>query len=339
MLQFVYKVPSLLTVSGGLIHMSMTQRLLSQLSRFLLIAMFGTLILFSQQNVEIVKTQLQNSPNRFNILYTDSVWNSISSEFTLVDRNIDNAQVQAEIRKLLADREHLNHILQNARPYIYYIHAETKQRGLPSEIALIPFIESEFSPNDHSNKGALGLWQLMSGTAHELGVQIKSDYDGRRNVVSSTRAALAYFHDLGGLFKGNWYLAIAAYNCGQMRVLNTVHRTGSQTFWGMPLPRETQLYVPKLLAVAAIIKNPEKYGVVLPPISNEPYFSTLQTEKSVRLETVAKSSGIDLVELKKLNPDYKSTIPASVGKHTLLVPAASVNQVTAHIPQLSSTTL
>ena len=124
-----------------------------------------------------------------------------------------------------------------------------------------------------------------------------------------------------------------------MRVLHAVHRTGSETFWGMPLPRETQLYVPKLLAVAAIIKNPEKYGVVLPPISNEPYFSTLQTEKSVRLETVAQSSGIDLAELKKLNPDYKSTIPASVGKHTLLVPTTAVSQVTAHVPQLKSTNL
>src|SRR5262249_50075837 len=150
--------------------------------------------------------------------------------------------------RILADQEHFYKILKSAVPYIYYIHKQTQASGLPAELALIPFIESEFNPNDLSNKGALGLWQLMSGTARDLGVKIRSGYDGRRNVITSTNAALAYFKDLGKLFKGNWYLAIAAYNCGEGRVQSSIKRTGHRNFWELPLPQETKYYVPRLLA-------------------------------------------------------------------------------------------
>jgi membrane-bound lytic murein transglycosylase D len=147
-------------------------------------------------------------------------------------------------------------------------------RNLPSELALIPFIESEFNSNNRSKKGAAGLWQLMKETAHLFGVKIKSGYDGRRNLIVSTKAALTYFEDLGNNFKGNWYLAIAAYNSGQFRVESAVRRAGSHNFWDLKkLPRETKEYVPKLLAVAEIVQNPEKYGVHLPQVNNEPRFT------------------------------------------------------------------
>src|SRR5262249_6307926 len=148
----------------------------------------------------------------------------------------------------------------------------TRARDLPAELALIPVIESEYNPNDRSNKGATGLWQLMRQTAHELGVVVQGGYDGRRNVLASTKAALAYFKDLGDLFNGNWYLAIAAYNCGQGRVQSAIRRTGSESFWNLPLPRDTKYYVPRLLAVAEIVKHPAKYGITLPQVQNKPYF-------------------------------------------------------------------
>lgn len=161
---------------------------------------------------------------------TDSVWDNIGAQLKLNHR-ANSAQVRAEIRKLLADQGKLYSILKAAGPYIYFIHKQTEVRGLPAELALIPVIESEYNPNDHSKKGATGLWQLMPGTAHELGIKVKSSYDGRRSVVASTKAALAYFNDLGHLFDGDWDLAIAAYNCGQVKVKSVQRRTGSEDFW------------------------------------------------------------------------------------------------------------
>ncbi|MEO8402404.1 MAG: transglycosylase SLT domain-containing protein [Gammaproteobacteria bacterium] len=249
----------------------------------------------------------------------DSVWASMGQELKL-DHQVQSARVQAEIRQLLADKEKLHSILVAAAPYIYFIHTQTQARGLPAELALIPVIESEFNPNDHSTKGATGLWQLMPGTATELGIKVKSSYDGRRNVVSSTKAALAYFNDLGTSFNGNWYLAIAAYNCGQGKIQSAERKDGSTSFWNLSLPSETKHYVPKLLAVAAIIKNPEKYGVELPTVTNKPYFTELKIKKAMSLATIAKSSGVSIDTLRALNPDYNHAVVANKGSYSLLVP-------------------
>lgn len=253
----------------------------------------------------------------------ETVWSNLSRELNL-DHQAQSARVQAEIRKLLAEPGKFYQILQSATPYIYFIHAQTQARGLPAELALIPVIESEFNPNDRSKKGATGLWQLMPTTAHELGVKVQSGYDGRRNVVASTRAALAYFKDLGNYFNGNWYLAIAAYNAGQMRIHSAMRRTGSSTFWNLPVPLETKYYVPRLLAVAAIVKNPEKYGVRLPVVSNKPFFTEVKVQKTVELAQVAKSSGVSIKTLESLNPDFKKEVTPRKGNGTMLVPVEHV---------------
>lgn len=258
----------------------------------------------------------------------NSIWDSMGHEFKL-DHQAQSAQVQAEIRKFQADRSGFYHMLQSAGPYIYYIHQQTQARGLPAEIALIPAIESEFNPNDHSNKGATGLWQLMPETAHDLGVKIKSGYDGRRDVVASTKAALAYFNDLNNNFKGNWYLAIAAYNCGPVKIQSAERRTGSHSFWNLPLPQETKHYVPKLLAVAAMVKDPKKYGVQLPPVMDKPYFVELKVKKAVNLAQVAKSTGVSIKTLNTLNPDYNHGITPKKGAYTLLIPANKASEAQA----------
>jgi len=118
-----------------------------------------------------------------NRVASDSIWESISRDFE-IDHRVQSAQVQAEIHKLLAEQDDFYRILQASAPYIYFIFKQTKARNLPAEITLIPVIESEFNPNDHSKKGALGLWQLMRQTAYELGVKVKAGYDGRRNVIA-----------------------------------------------------------------------------------------------------------------------------------------------------------
>jgi len=253
---------------------------------------------------------------------TSLVWTAITNQFKL-DHHAQSPRVQAEIRKLLADHR-FTHILKASAPYIYYIQQQTVAKRLPSELALIPVIESEFNPNDRSTKGAAGLWQLMRDTAKGLGIKIRPGYDGRRNLIASTKGALAYFNDLGHSFKGNWLLAIAAYNCGEGRVLHAEKRKHSSDFWSLSLPKETQYYVPRLLAVAEIIQHPAKYGITLPAIKSHPYFAEVKIKKTIPLTKVAKSSGIDLDLLKHLNPDLKSglTIAKTV---SLLVPMDKIS--------------
>lgn len=251
-----------------------------------------------------------------------TIWSNITSDFS-IDHKAQSPRVQKEIHRLLSNKQHLNKILTDAGPYIYYIYQQTQARGLPAELALIPFIESEFNPNDHSYTGALGLWQLMPQTARELGVRVHSSYDGRRNIITSTKAALAYFNDLGKNFNGNWYLAIAAYNCGQGKVEWATRRMHSKDYWHLPLPQETKYYVPRLLAVAEIIKHHDKYGVKLPQISNQPYFKQVDANKSVSLTRFAMKSGVNIKTLQKLNPDLKHVgvvVAQKNGEHTVLVP-------------------
>lgn len=252
-----------------------------------------------------------------------NVWNKIVKNFSL-DHRANSPRVQAEIRKLLSEKGKFNKILQDATPFINYIYLQTKAKGLPAEIALLPFIESEFNPNDHSNVGALGLWQLMPSTARLLHVKVNGYYDGRKNLISSTNAALLFFKDLGNNFKGNWLLAIAAYNCGPGRVEQAVRRAGTKNFWQLQVPLETKYYVPRLLAVAEIISHPNRYHIKLPVVASKAYFSQTTVKKSASLPEVAKRRGVQLATLTRLNPDYKQKI---IPKGTaILIPNATTTQ-------------
>jgi membrane-bound lytic murein transglycosylase D len=252
-----------------------------------------------------------------------SVWSSMSGKFKL-DHKTDSSRVRAEIRHIQRNQDEFYHSLEAAAPYIYFIYKQTQTRGLPAELALIPVIESEFNPNNRTGN-ALGLWQLMPETASELGVRIRSGYDGRRDVVASTKAALAYFNDLSNFFHGNWYLAIAAYDCGQYRVRSAERDSGSSSYWSLPLPLETKIYVPRLLAIAEVVKNPSKYGVQLPPVSNKPFFTEIKLKKSVNLSQISKATGISINTLHELNPDYRDNqVVSKKGSYTLLVPINKV---------------
>ncbi len=308
-------------------------QMITNLSKYLLLAVLSGLFLITWNDIK--STDGVRSLGSIEAYYSPSevtsIWRNVSSEFQL-DHKAQSRQVQAEIRKLMADKQSFNEILKAATPYIYFIYQQTQAYGLPAEIALIPFIESEFNPNDHSTAGALGLWQLMPATARDLGVKVKSGYDGRKNIIASTDAALTYFKDLGNLFKGNWYLAIAAYNSGEGRILSAKKRLGGSEdfFQMMSLPRETQLYVPKLLAVAEIVEHPAKYGITLPAVNNEPFFTKVEVSKPVTLDKVAETTGINIKTLRKLNPDVKpgmTTIAKKNGTHELLVPAAKADTI------------
>lgn len=298
-------------------------RILTTSSKYLIGSLLSIGLLFSLFGFSVENTATCDSRNcaAFNLQPAETIWSSISTRLSL-DHRLQSERVQAEIHKLLANKKKLYEILKSSAPYIYYIHQKTQARHLPSELALIPAIESEFNPNDRSKTGATGLWQLMPVTAMELGVKVKANYDGRRNIIFSTDAALAYFKDLRNSFHGNWDLAISAYNCGQGKVKSATRRAGSSNFWKLKLPAETKVYLPKLLAIAEIIQHPKKYGIKLPPVSNRPYFIQLELSKPVSLAKIAKVTGTNIKTLHVLNPDYRHEQPQpnKHGTYTLLVP-------------------
>lgn len=297
-------------------------QLITNITKYLVLAVLSLsfLLIWDSRNTNIVRDSISEIAAASNESAANDTWGSIRNEFEL-DHQAQSSRVQSEIRKLLADHEHLQSIINAATPYIYFIYQQTRARGLPAELALIPVIESEFNPWDKSNKGASGLWQLMTGTAHELGVRVREGYDGRRNVIASTKAAMAYFNDLGHNFGGDWYLAIAAYNCGEGKVRSAIRHAGTNDFWNLHVPLETRLYVPRLLAVAEIIQHPEKYGIELPHVEKKPYFAELKVTKPVTLEKVAQTTGVSVKTIQRLNPDHKKTIEPQKGADTLLVPA------------------
>ena len=196
---------------------------------------------------------------------------------------------------------------------------------MPLELALLPVIESGFNPFARSPCGASGLWQFLSGTGQRYDLDGNWWYDERDDVIEATRAATAYLSDLHGEFD-DWLLAIAAYNTGAGNVRRAVEqnqRHGQPTdFFHLRLLPETRTYVPKLLALARVVADPQQYGVDLPALPNTPYFARVDLGKQVDLGLLADLAGIPRPELRALNPEFKrwATAPASDGPDHLLVP-------------------
>lgn len=256
---------------------------------------------------------------------SSTVWTSMSQQFKL-DHYAQLSQVQSEIRKLQQDPKDFYKTLEAAEPYIYYILQQTQQHGLPAELALLPVIESAYNPYDREKTGATGLWQLMPQTAADLGIKVNHIYDGRMNVIDSTKAALNYLHTLGSHFKGDWSLALAAYNWGPGNIDSAEKKAGSKNFWQLHMPEETTRYVPKLLAVAEVVQHPEKYGMQLPKVTNKPYFTELKVNKPTNLAQIAKSAGINITSLVHLNSAYQQP-SGPIANNTVLVPVEKAQGV------------
>jgi membrane-bound lytic murein transglycosylase D len=242
------------------------------------------------------------------------LWNAMASRFRLLPDSYPFI-LQRDIRSFSRNPYYINELINNAGPYIYYIYQQTYKRHMPSEIALIPMIESAYDPFEYSSAGATGLWQMMPGTASGFGLTINWWYDGRRDIVASTKAALDYLSYLHNFFNNNWLLAIAAYDAGEGTVQAAIRhnrRLGKPTdYWSLSLPRETENYVPKILALAAIIANPTHYGLTLPSIPNHPYFAIIPMNSQIDLNQAAKLAGVDKGVIRELNPGFRrwATLP------------------------------
>lgn len=225
---------------------------------------------------------------------------------------------------------YINRVTKRSRPYWRHIVHRMQEENMPLELALLPVLETAFDPFAYSHARASGMWQFLSGTASDYGLEQNWWYDGRRDVVASTDAAILYLKHLHKIFDGDWLLALAAYNTGQGNLNKAIRRNrkaGKPTdFWSLKLPRETRAYVPQLLALSHIIADPEKYNITLPALSDAPYFARVDTLSQIDLAQAATLAGISIDELYLLNPGFNRWATDPKGPHRLFIPIDRVQQ-------------
>jgi len=268
---------------------------------------------------------------------TPDLLQHIRSGFQLMDE--DQPAIDRELNWFANHPDYLERVWGRAELYLYYIVQQLDARGMPRELAMLPVIESAFEPYAYSRARASGLWQFIEGTGHNYGLKITWWYDGRRDVVESTRAALDYLQYLHDMFDGDWLLAVAAYNCGELNVVRAVARNRRLglpiDFWHLKLPTETRAYVPKLLAMRRLVADPSSYGLEFSSIPNEAYFTAIDTGGQVNLQVVAELAGITTEDLYELNPAFHRPITDPTGPYSLLVPVDSADAVRTALVQLT----
>ena len=259
------------------------------------------------------------------------------SGFQLED--LDEHAIDAELNWFANHPDYLERVWGRAELYMYYIVEQLEQRKMPRELALLPVIESAFDPYAYSRARASGLWQFIPGTGSRFGVKQDWWYDGRRDVVESTRAALDYLQSLHDEFNGDWLLAIAGYNCGELAVQRAIDRNRAHglptDFWHLKLPRETRAYVPKLLAMKRLVAHPADYGLDFSPIPSQPYFTQVKPGGQIDLRVVASVAGIPKDEVFDLNPAYHRGATDPTGPDLLLVPLEVADGLEAALQRLT----
>jgi membrane-bound lytic murein transglycosylase D len=265
------------------------------------------------------------------------LWPLIRDRFALPD--VLSGEVAERERWLLAHRAYVSTMLERARLFLPHIAAAVAARGAPMEIALLPAVESGFKPLVRSPSGAAGLWQFMPATARDHDLAMTPDYDARLDVVASTRAALDYLDQLVERFDGDWLLALSAYNAGPGTVLDAVEtnrRAGRPTsVEHLALRAQTRRYVPKLLALRNLLRDPARFGIELPPLADRPTFVAIEASPGIALPALAGASGTRLAELRRLNPAMlRDAVPQSTGTVPVLVPPQSAPRLRAALDTL-----
>ncbi len=257
------------------------------------------------------------------------LWQRLRKGFVLPDLETD--LVQKWEQWYARDPAYVQRMAERGGRYLFHIVEEVQRRGLPTELALLPFIESAFNPQAMSRAAASGMWQFMPDTGKDFELVQNVFRDDRRDVLASTRAALDYLEQLHGMF-GNWQLALAAYNWGQgnvTRAINRNKRAGLATDYlslSPRMPQETREYVPKLQAVKNIIARPEDFGLSLPALSDQPYFVSVLIERDIDVALVARLAGMSLEEFKQLNPQLNKPLILAAGTPQVLLPYDNANR-------------
>ena len=251
-------------------------------------------------------------------------------------------RVVHEINWYRKHQKYLHRTAQQARPYLAYIVRQIERRDMPMEFALLPIIESGFQPYARSSAGASGLWQFMPATGKLYGLKQNWWYDGRRDIVAATRAALDYLSLLSRDFDGDWLLAVAAYNWGEGNVKRAVAHNRARgrpaDIWSLRLPRETRTTVSRLLAISAIVADPERYSVVLKPIPDRLPFEQVELGAQIDLHVAADLAGITLDEIYTFNTGFNPLARATApdGPHRLQLPRYAVKRFRAGLARTSA---
>jgi len=282
--------------------------------------------------------EITDTPDVHTQAVVTDVWARASASFALPIP--DDSRVNSQRKWYLKHPEYMARVVKRAKPFLYYIVEEIEKRDMPMELVLLPIVESAFDPFAYSHGRAAGMWQFIPGTGKRFGMPQNWWYDGRRDVVASTQGALDYLTYLNEMFEGDWLHALAAYNSGEGRVqraINANKRAGKPTdFWNLDLPRETRAYVPKLLALADILKNKDEYAYSWPEIENVAVIEVVDIGSQVDLAFAAELAGMSLKELHGLNPGFNRWATSPDGPHRLVLPikkAAAFSQALANIDQ------
>jgi membrane-bound lytic murein transglycosylase D len=264
------------------------------------------------------------------------LWSALRTDFSLPDKQ--HARVKKQARVYKKNPHHVERVFDTGSPYIAYIHAEIRKRDLPGEIALLPFIESGYNPFAYSSGHAAGLWQFIPSTGKHFGLKQDQWYDGRRDVIASTEAALDYLEQLNGEFRGDWLLTFAAYNAGGGTVRKAIRKNRENgkpaDYWHLDLPTETEKYIPKLLAISTVVEFPDHYNVSLPDIGTEPVFVAIDAGRQLDISMAAELAGMDADRLYAINPGLSHRVMPPEGPYTLAVPAAKSGRFETRLAQL-----
>ena len=249
------------------------------------------------------------------------LWERIRRGFAMPDLQDD--MVQGREQWYTARPDYMFRMTERSSKYLFHIVEELERRNMPTELALLPYIESAFNPQAVSSAKAAGMWQFMPATGRDYDLKQNIFRDDRRDVLASTRAALDYLQKLYAMF-GDWHLALAAYNWGEGSVTRAIarnQRLGLGTgYLDLNLPAETRMYVPKLQAVKNIVANPEMFRTELPAIENHPYFQAVDIERDMDVELVARLSGVGLKDFRALNPSLHKPVIFAAGTPRILLP-------------------
>jgi len=249
------------------------------------------------------------------------LWERIRRGFAMPD--LEGDLVRQQEQWYASRPDYIQRMTDRSRKYLFHIVEELERRNMPTELALLPFIESAFNPQAVSSAGAAGMWQFMPATGRDFDLKQNFFRDDRRDVLASTRAALDYLQKLYGMF-GDWHLALAAYNWGEGSVGRAIARNQRMgqpaSYTALNMPNETRNYVPKLQAVKNIVANPEQFRAELPLIENHPYFQTVGIERDIDVELAARLADVNLDDFRALNPQLNRPVILAAGTPQILLP-------------------
>lgn len=270
------------------------------------------------------------------VLARNDLWQRIRNGYAMHELN---SPLIARHEQWYASRpDYMARMTERSQRYLHYIVDEVEKRGMPTEIALLPMIESAFNPSAYSIGHASGIWQFIPSTGRNFGLQQNWWYDGRRDIVSATNGALDYLQKLHDMF-GDWELALAAYNWGEGSVQRAQERNRKRglptNYASLKMPDETRNYVPKLLAIKNIVSNPEKFGLVLQAIPNQPYFTTVTTARHIDVKLAAKLADISQDEFSALNPAHNRPVILQKNDAVLLLPVDKADAFRANLERYS----